>query len=235
MPIEWLRPAIVPHAPYSVSPALFAAIRKDAGEGPCSIHLAESAEEVQFLSCGGGAWRAVLEAVGAWDPGWSPPRCGPIEYMARLGVLDERLLAVHAVQATDEELGRLAAAGATVVTCPRSNAWTGAGDPPVARFFAAGVRVAVGTDSLASVADLNVFAEMAAMRALAPSVPARRILESATRHGAEALGFAADLGTLERGKRAELIAVDLPHDDVDVEEYLVRGVGPEAIRWLDQG
>ena len=62
--------------------------------------------------------------------------------------------------------------GATLATCPRSNRWTGAGVPPVARFYESGVRVAVGTDSLASVEDLNVFAELAEMRRLAPSVPA---------------------------------------------------------------
>ena len=76
------------------------------------------------------------------------------------------------------------------MTCPRSNRWTGAGVPPIDRFYASGVRVAIGTDSLASVEDLNLFAEMAEVRRLAPAVPAARILESATLAGAEALGFA---------------------------------------------
>ena len=97
--------------------------------------------------------------------------------------------------------------GATLVTCPRSNGHTGAGAPPIAEFYASGVRVAVGTDSLASTPDLNVFAELATMRALAPSVPASRLLDSATRQGARALGFEADYGTLEPGKRARLLAV----------------------------
>ena len=90
---------------------------------------------------------------------------------------------------TDAELSRLAAAGATVVACPRSNRWTGAGVPPIDRFYASGVRVAVGTDSLASVDDLNLFAELAEVRRLAPGVPAARILESATLAGAAGAGL----------------------------------------------
>ena len=75
---------------------------------------------------------------------------------------------------TTADLDRLAARGATLVTCPRSNGHTGAGAPPIEEFYTSGVRVAVGTDSLASAPDLNVFAELATMRALAPSVPAAR-------------------------------------------------------------
>jgi cytosine/adenosine deaminase-related metal-dependent hydrolase len=118
------------------------------------------------------------------------------------------------------------------VTCPRSNQWVGVGVPPVERFYASGVSVAVGTDSLASVADLNLFSELKTIRWLAPHVPARRILESATRSGAAALGLDADLGTIEVGKRGDLITVDLPPQVDDVEEYLVAGIAPSAIRWV---
>src|SRR5436190_2130801 len=88
----------------------------------------------------------------------------------------------------------------------RSNS-SGAGAPPIQRFYDAGVRVAVGTDSLASVEDLNVFGELAAMRRLAPRVPPSALLASATRDGADALGFGSEYGTIERDKRARLIAV----------------------------
>ena len=148
-------------------------------------------------------------------------------------MVDRDLLAVHGVHFDDAELSRLAAAGSTLVSCPRSNRWTGAGDPPVERFYASGVRVAVGTDSLASVEDLNLFAELAALRSLAPDVPAASLLRSATLAGAEALGFASELGSIEPGKRAELIAVRLPDNVADVEEYLVSGVVSDDISWLD--
>ena len=232
-PIEWLRVALVPHAPYSVSPALLQAIRRWREDAPISIHLGESAQEVEFLRDGTGEWRALLESLGVWNPSWAPPACGPVEYLDRLGLVSARLLAVHGVQFTDGELGRLAAAGSTVVTCPRSNRWTGAGEPPIDRFYASGVRVAVGTDSLASVEDLNLFAELAAVRRLAPDVPATSLLRSATLAGAEALGFASNLGSLEPGKHAQLLAVRLPARLTDVEEYLVDGVEPTDMRWLD--
>jgi cytosine/adenosine deaminase-related metal-dependent hydrolase len=222
----------VPHAPYSVSPALMQAIKRAAGERPFSMHLGESAQEVEFLREGTGEWRALLESLGVWNPAWTPPRCGPVEYLQRLGLVDRHLLAVHGVQFTDGDLASLASVGATVVACPRSNRWTGAGRPPIDRFYASGARVAIGTDSLASVEDLNLFAELAAVRALAPAVPAGALLRSATVSGAEALGFADDLGSIAPGKRAQLIAVRLPGHVADVEEYLVGGIDPSDVRWI---
>lgn len=233
MPAAWLRPSIVPHAPYSVAPSLLQAIARASGDRPLSVHLGESPQEVQFLQDGTGEWRALLETLGVWNPEWTPPGCGPVQYLDSLGLVTERLLAVHGVQFTDAELARLAAAHATVVACPRSNRWTGAGAPPIERFYASGARVAIGTDSLASVEDLNLFAEMAEMRRLAPRVPAGRIVESATLAGAEALGFGAELGSIEPGKQAQLLAVRLPASCPDVEEYLVSGVQPTDVRWLD--
>jgi cytosine/adenosine deaminase-related metal-dependent hydrolase len=233
-PIAWLRPSIVPHAPYSVSPELFRTIAAASGDRAMSVHLGESAEEVQFLRDGTGAWRELLGQLGAWNEGWQPPGCGPVEYLERLGLVGPHLLAVHGTQFTRDDLARLAAAGATVVTCPRSNRWTGAGTPPIQDFYASGVRVAIGTDSLASVEDLNPFAELAEVHRLAPGVPASRLLESATRSGAQALGFAADYGTIEPGTLADLIAVRLPGGVDDVEQYLVGGIEPDAVSWLPE-
>jgi cytosine/adenosine deaminase-related metal-dependent hydrolase len=95
------------------------------------------------------------------------------------------------------------------------------------------VGVAFGTDSLASVADLNLFSELKEARRIAPRVPAGRLLESATLIGARALGFGDDFGSIDVGRRASLIAVSIPAGMDDVEEYLVGGVEPDAIRWLD--
>jgi cytosine/adenosine deaminase-related metal-dependent hydrolase len=232
VPVEWLRPSIVPHAPYSVSPDLLQAIGGATRGRPLSIHLGESAQEMEFLRSGTGEWRALLEALGVWNPSWTPPGCGPVEYLERLGLVDRNFIAVHGVHFTDADLTRLAAADATVVTCPRSNRWTGAGTPPITRFYASGARVAIGTDSLASVDDLNLFAELAEVRRLAPDVPAGRILESATLAGARALGFDLDFGAIEPGRRAQLLAVRLPADVPDVEEYLLGGIQPEDVTWL---
>ena len=223
-----IRPAA--HAPYSVSPALFRALA--AVPGPRSVHLAESREECEFLRAGTGAWREILDARGRWDPEWRAPGSGPVAYLDALGWLREDTLLVHGVQMEPDEIRRVARSGATIVTCPRSNAWTGAGVPPVSAFYAAGASVAVGTDSLASAPDLNTFAELAEVRRLAPEVPARRILHSGTLAGAAALGRGRTHGAIEPSRCAALIAVETPAAVRDVEEYLLTGIEPEQIAWL---
>jgi cytosine/adenosine deaminase-related metal-dependent hydrolase len=230
-----VRVALAPHAPYSVSPALFSAIREDLDAHPgdvSSVHLGESAEEVEFIWRGTGGWRDVLTSLGAWTDAWRAPGVSPVEYLADLGFLDSRVLAVHGVQCDGDALARLRTLGTTIVTCPRSNRYVGVGDPPLETFYAAGVSVAFGTDSLASVGDLNLFGELAAARRIASRVSARQLLESATLRGARALGFGERLGSLEQGKQAALVAVKVPARVSDVEEYLLSGIEPGAIQWV---
>ena len=228
------RASLAPHAPYSVSPALFQAIRADIdAHGTIStVHLGESAEEVEFIRRGTGGWKALLEEVGAWAPEWKAPGTSPVQYLEDLGFLDSRVLAVHGAQFSGEDLSRLRALNATLVSCPRSNRHVGVGSPPIEAFYAMEVAVAFGTDSLASADDLNIFSELAEARRLAPRVPARALLDSATCTGARALGFGDDYGTIEPGKRASLIAVRVPEGVGDVEEYLVSGIDPTRITWV---
>jgi cytosine/adenosine deaminase-related metal-dependent hydrolase len=232
-----VRLALAPHAPYSVSAELLSAIRADLDAHPTdvsSIHLSESPEEVEFVESGTGGWRDLLVALGAWNEQWRVPGTSPARYLADAGFLDSRVLAVHGVQCSREDLLLLRSLGTTVVSCPRSNRHVGVGDPPLTRFFEAGVQVAFGTDSLASVADLNVFSELAAARSLAPDVPARVLIQSATLTAARALGFGSEFGSLEAGKRGALIAIDLPGRVRDVEEYVVSGIESAMIRWVGE-
>jgi aminodeoxyfutalosine deaminase len=228
-----VRPGLAPHAPYSVSPDLFRAIGDETSARgmPSSVHLAESREEVQFLMTGRGEIADTLKHLGAWNDAWKPPAVDPAEYLDGLGVLRPGLLVVHATQLSPEALARLARRGCTIVSCPRSNRWVGAGAPPLDAFYASGAPVAFGTDSLASAPDLDLFSELAAARQWS-GVPARALLESATLTGARALGLADDLGSIAAGKRAALIAVGIPRGIDDVEEYLVGGIDPSSISWL---
>ena len=231
-----IRLSLAAHAPYSVSPSLFAAIRDDldAHQGDVSsVHVGESPDEVEFIARGAGGWRDVLMGLGVWTDTWSPPGVSPATYLTDFGFLDSRVLAVHAVQCDGEELSRLATLGATVVSCPRSSRHVGVGDPPLEAFYAMGVKVAIGTDSLASVTDLNMFKELAAARKIAPRVSAHNLIESATLSGALALGFGEQFGSIEEGKRAALIAVRLPGVVSDAEEHLLSGVDSAAVSWLD--
>ncbi len=229
-----IRFSLAPHAPYSVSPALFDAIRGDASAhgDVTTVHLAESREEVQLLADGTGPWRGLLDTLGVWTDTWQPPACSPVAYLQQRAFLDASTLVVHGVQCTADDIARVRDLGATIVSCPRSNAYVGAGIPPLAEFYDAGVPVAFGTDSLASVDDLNLFSELALARRIAPAVPARRLIESATAIGAHALGFGDEYGTIEPGKRAALISVRLPLDVRDVEEYLVSGIPAADVAWV---
>jgi cytosine/adenosine deaminase-related metal-dependent hydrolase len=233
-----VRLSLAPHAPYSVSPELFRAVREAvsaSAEPRTSVHVGESPEEMELLATGTGEWARMLRWIGAWREDWIPPASGPVEYLDGLGVIDDRTLVVHGVQLSDASLGLLRERGATLVTCPRSNQWVGVGVPPVERFYRAGVPVAVGTDSLASVADLNLFEELKVMRWVGPAVPARCLLESATLVGARALGLQGELGSLTPGKRADVVQVEVPARVTDVEEYLVSGIPAAAIDWASRG
>jgi cytosine/adenosine deaminase-related metal-dependent hydrolase len=234
-----VRVSLAPHAPYSVAPTLFTAIRADLDAQPkpvSSVHLGESAAEVEFVRRATGPVRQLLEDLGVWTDAWAgvlPSDKSPVAYLSDLGFLDRCVLVVHGVQFDGDDLSQLATLDATIASCPRSNQYVGAGDPPLEAFYAMNVEVAFGTDSLASVADLNLFSELREARRLSPRVPARRLLRSATLVGARALGFDEDLGSLERGKRAAMIAVRIPEGVTDVEEYLVGGIEPEAVAWVN--
>ncbi len=231
------RSSVVAHAPYSTAPELFREIAaRHVGPAPLAVHLAESNEEMEFLRTGQGPIREMLEALGVWTGTWTPPGSHPVRYLRDLGYLQPGTLLVHGVHFTADDLDDARSAEAVVVTCPRSNVWVGGGVPPLARFYASGVDVAIGTDSLTSVDSLNLFDELAAMRRLAPEVDAARLLESATRVGAEALGYTRDYGTISTGKLAKFVAVQLPAGLTrvrDVEEYLVSGVPASSVSLVD--
>ncbi|MEZ4235474.1 MAG: amidohydrolase family protein [Myxococcota bacterium] len=180
----WVRPS--PHAVYSTpEPLLRAAARP--GAAPASIHLAEDPAEAQLLRDGTGPLADSMDAAGIDWRWWTPPGCTPAAWLDRLGLLGPDLLLVHAVHLTDDDRARIAAAGAPVCLCPRSNLHIGGVLPDVAALRAAGVALCLGTDSLASSPDLDVLGEIPPLARANPDVPVASWLALATSGGADAL------------------------------------------------
>jgi cytosine/adenosine deaminase-related metal-dependent hydrolase len=201
-----------PHAPYSVSPALFRLIHSRTERR--TVHLAENEAEVRLLASGDGPWRDLLQELGRWDPSWSPPGVSPVRYLDGLGFLDDRTLAVHVVRVNDEDIAILRERRTPVCLCPRSNARLNVGRAPARKFFDAGLTVALGTDSLASNEDLDTFAEMRALRDQNPDLSAEEVVRAATLNGAVALGLESDLGSLAPGKSSRFIGVRANGKDI---------------------
>jgi len=196
---ERVRLGVSPHAPYTVSEPLYRAVAALAREGrlPLAVHLAESTEETLLVRDGAGGFAEALRARGI---AVTAAGVSPIAYLARLGVLGAGgCLCIHCVQADADDVALLREANAAVAYCPRSNSAHGHGRAPLGAFLAAGVRVGMGTDSLVSVTDLDLWADAAAA-GLAPE-EALRLL---TIEGARALGWDREIGSLEVGKQADL-------------------------------
>ncbi|HZV39385.1 MAG TPA: TRZ/ATZ family hydrolase [Pseudoxanthomonas sp.] len=190
--------AFAPHAPYTVNDANFERIRMlaDQLDVPVHLHLHETAQEVQ----------QSLEKYGQ----------RPIARLDRLGLVNDRLIAVHMTQLTEAEIRLVAERGVSVVHCPESNLKLASGFCPACALRGAGVNLAIGTDGCASNNDLDMFGETRTAALLAKAVAedaaaldAFEALRAATLGGANALGFGDRIGSIEPGKQADLVCVDL--------------------------
>lgn len=193
-----IRVSFAPHSPYAVSDAPLQRVRAlaDELEVPIHIHLHETRDE-------------ILQSLR--DHGERP-----IARLNRLGLLGPGLVCVHMTQLEEDEIALLADTGAHVVHCPESNLKLASGFCPVAKLSEAGVNVAIGTDGAASNNDLNMLGEMRTAALLgkglagsASALPAATALRMATINGARALGLEDEIGSLEPGKSADLVALDL--------------------------
>ena len=190
--------AFAPHAPYTVSDESFERIRvqSDQLDIPVHLHLHETAHEIEEEKKKSGL--------------------RPFQRLQQLGLVNDRLIAVHMTQVTDGEIAACASAGVSVVHCPESNLKLASGFCPAERFRRAGVNLAIGTDGCASNNDLDMFGEMRTAAQLAKAVvgdaaafDAAFALRAATLNGARAIGLEARIGSIEVGKQADLAAVRL--------------------------
>lgn len=197
---ELIRTSFAPHAPYTVGDEALARVRllADELERPIHMHVHETAFEV----------RSAVEAGGE----------RPLARLDRLGLVSPLLAAVHMTELNDSEIRLLADAGSSVVHCPESNLKLASGFCPVALLLSAGINVALGTDGASSNNDLDMLSEMRTAALLgkavagdAAAVSADTALLMATLNGARAIGMADEIGSLEIGKRADLVCIDLDH------------------------
>jgi cytosine/adenosine deaminase-related metal-dependent hydrolase len=212
--------SLAAHAPHSVSPALFRAI-VEAG-GVAALHLAESPHERRFLHGRDPEWSAFLTRRGLGHVAFVPPHLSPVGYLDRLGVLRPGLVAAHGVQVDEADCVLLAARGVSVVLCPRSNRALDVGLAPVPELRAAGVRLAIGTDSLASVPNLDLWEDVLALHRAFPSLEPEWLVRTATQGGAEALGL-DDLGRIAPGAAAAFAFAEGPRSLSDPLAFLLSG------------
>jgi 5-methylthioadenosine/S-adenosylhomocysteine deaminase len=193
---ELIVPAIAPHAPYTVSEEHLKAVRafSDRTGAPIVTHISETKREV--------------------DDSIKARNASPVKYLERIGFLNERVIAAHVVWPVEDELGILKRRGVGVVHNPQSNMKLASGIAPVPRMLSEGLSVGLGTDGAASNNDLNMWEEMDTVAKLHKAftgdpkvISAQQAFELATIRGAEALHLQKEIGSLEPGKRADLVIV----------------------------
>ncbi len=213
---------IAPHAPFTVSDATFERVAVYAGklDVPVHIHLHETENEI----------RDSLAAH----------QLRPMQRLQKLGLLGPGLIAVHATHLTADEIALLGEHGCHVAHCPSSNLKLASGIAPVAQLHRGGINIGLGTDGAASNNRLDIFAEMRLAALLAKgasgdatALPAHAILEMATLNAARALGLDARIGSLAKGKLADMTAVNLSAPELapcyDPLSHLVYAAGREHV------
>ena len=212
---ETLRIGVSPHAPYTVSARLYQDVSRYAERERIRVttHIAESTDEGMFVRFGRGIfadrWRQRGIPV-------NPPGCTPLAYIDRFGLLRPEVLLVHAIDLEDADLRLLMEKRPMLVHCPKSNAKLAHGVAKIAEIRHAGITLALGTDSVASNNVVDMFEEMRAAifqqrsrTQRLDSLDAHAVFRMATLGGAECLGLAQHLGSLDPGKCADFVVVDL--------------------------
>lgn len=221
-----VRVGVSPHAPYSVSDELFAAVAAFAkAEGlKVAVHIAESHDETRLVERGEGPFADFLRSR---NIDVDPRARSPITLLERCGVLATRPLLIHAVRADAPDIATMVRHQCAVAHCPASNAKLGHGVAPLVEMLDAGVRVGLGSDSMASNNRMDLLGEgrLAALqqraRLMRPdAIPAHRVVELATRGGAQALGLDGVIGVLAPGLQADLAAFPLERAQGPVHDVL---------------
>ena len=212
---ELVKVGISPHAPYTVSRRLFEKITDYAlaEDIKISIHAAESDQEREFFLTGAGFFAELYKNL---NIEWNAPQVSTIEYLANIGVLQNKPLLAHCVKVSESDIELIAKTDSRVAHCPKSNAKFGHGIAPLEKFLDKKIRVGFGSDSVASNNTCDILEEARFATLFARNsalkkrfLSAEEIIKTATLGGAATLGLENEIGTLEVGKQADLIVVSL--------------------------
>ena len=213
---------IAPAAVHVCHPAVFRKVTEFSqshGDMPVAMHLAGSIEEYKFIKYGSSALsvhqmdqkRGFVEI-----PPWLPAGTSPVRYALNWGAFEaENVLAIHCVHVDDEDIAKFKEYDVAIASCPSCNAQLGMGVAPLNEFLRAGLRLGLGTDSPAATDSTDILAEMRLGMLIQRAVNvgeflgAQTMMEMATIGGARALRLDDKIGSLEIGKLADIIAVDL--------------------------
>lgn len=202
--------SIVPHAPYSVSPALFRLIAGFPANRLLTIHNQESSEEDDFLFSGKGDLQRLYRRLGLDISFFKGTGRRSLESWRSYFHPDQTVIAVHNVATREEDLAALTKEGPRLhfCLCPRANLYIGRQLPDVDLLVRSGCRIAIGTDSLASNHGLSMLEEITTLQRVFPRLATTVLLQWATAHGAQALGIGEAFGTFEPGKRPGVLLLE---------------------------
>ena len=237
--------AVSAHACYSTLPELIRILqgRAKRQRHVFPIHVAESAEEIQFIQTLSGPFQDFLKRRGMWDSGFigaTHKNQGVVGYLYDLGILDSRTLCIHCVHIEEKEARLLAETGSHICLCPGSNRFLRVGKAPLEIMLQCGLLPAIGTDSITSNDRLDMWTEMRLLREDHPTVDPLTILKMATLGGAAALHCQDDFGSLSSGHRALILRADsemisLAVSESEIYDILTREGRPTNIDWIVAG
>jgi cytosine/adenosine deaminase-related metal-dependent hydrolase len=230
---ERLRIGLTPHAPYTVDLSDYRRCLQVARERdlPLATHLSEDAQEREFLEHRTGLFRDIWESLGMWEESVETHRGSPIAFAHAIGLLEYPTLLAHVNYCDDAELELLSRGRASIVCCPRTHAYFGHPPHRWRDMLARGINVAVGTDSCASSPDMNVVDDLRLLRRNAPEFPAQALWQMVTVRAARALRMEDEVGSIARGRRADLVAFDA--DDPDPLDAILRDAREPTHAWFD--
>lgn len=210
---------VAPHSVYTVCPPLIKAVGEQARKNnwPVSIHLAGSQDEVDFIKYGSSKLATEFRETNNWSGIlWQPTGVTPVKYVLQWGLFANQVLAAHCLHVTDADLTTLKKYNVAIAHCPKCSAKLGMGIAPLRDFLQHGLKVGLGTDSPASNNTMDMFDEMRVglllqrgLTQTTQNAEAKQFVRLATYGGAQALGLEKEIGSLEPGKAADLIVVDV--------------------------